>query len=47
MKSESVSAGGGPGFIAGLIFGIIFLSMVIGVFSLLYCTWPWASWSYT
>jgi hypothetical protein len=45
MKSDSVSAGGGPGFIAGLIFGIILLSMVIGVFP--FCTWPWASWSCT
>ena len=36
MKSESASAGGGPGFLAGLIFGIILLSMVIGGFSLLY-----------
>jgi len=36
MKSDSVSAGGGPGFLAGLIFGIILVALYLGGFNLLY-----------
>jgi len=36
MKTDSVSTGGGPGFVAGLIFGIILMAINAGGFSLLY-----------